>query len=279
MLFAEILKETLEYYQSLVDHYHFVVGISPEGHLRRQNNRGWDQYLHIMQKDGVRIRRGINRDPDMIRALAQKEFALAALDVLRADTQLLENALNHLIPFDPDEILQKMGKAYGRLPEEYFFERGALRIEMNLEGADRERIDRHQAFADEWYDESNYYQEFKRTRTSRGQLVRSKSEALILERLYSREIGVHYDRRIVLNGKLLVPDFTFEGADGQLIFWEHLGMMSKPDYAETNLEKIRKYTRAGVIPGKNLILTFDGDDSIDVRMMDAVIETQLIPYL
>ena len=69
-------------------------------------------------------------------------------------------------------------------------------------------------------------------RTEKGHLVRSKSELVIANMLHGLEMDYEYER--VCEGTIepgrLRPDFSFTMPDGDLIIWEHLGMLDRPDY-------------------------------------------------
>jgi len=69
-------------------------------------------------------------------------------------------------------------------------------------------------------------------RTEKGHLVRSKSELVIANMLY--QYGIEYDYERVCEGTIepgrMRPDFSFVAHDGELILWEHLGMLDRPDY-------------------------------------------------
>ena len=66
--------------------------------------------------------------------------------------------------------------------------------------------------------------------TSGGIKVRSKSEALIFERLNHFGIDTRYEQILDCGDETVVPDFTFEGADGKLFHLEHMGMMDDEEY-------------------------------------------------
>jgi hypothetical protein len=69
-------------------------------------------------------------------------------------------------------------------------------------------------------------------RTSRGEFVRSKSELAIAEKLNGMGISYVYEQPLQLDGKTRWPDFTIVDEDsGITYFWEHLGMLSDPQYA------------------------------------------------
>ncbi len=85
--------------------------------------------------------------------------------------------------------------------------------------------------------------------TSRGDIVRSKSEALIAELLFARDIDYAYERRLgFADGTFRYPDFTLEDDDrGRTIYWEHLGLLADPVYAERWVAKRKWYADHGVV--------------------------------
>ncbi len=63
-------------------------------------------------------------------------------------------------------------------------------------------------------------------------MVRSKSELVVANKLFSMGIDYHYERIVegtVKPGKLR-PDFTFIDPAGDPIILEHLGMLGRDDY-------------------------------------------------
>ena len=67
-------------------------------------------------------------------------------------------------------------------------------------------------------------------RTERGDLVRSKSELVIADKLHARGIDYGYEQPLMLsNGRTRYPDFTIaDHARGVTFYWEHLGMLDNP---------------------------------------------------
>jgi len=65
-------------------------------------------------------------------------------------------------------------------------------------------------------------------RTEKGHMVRSKSELVIANMLFQHGIEYEYER--VYEPGRLRPDFSFITPEGDLIIWEHLGMMDRADY-------------------------------------------------
>jgi hypothetical protein len=56
---------------------------------------------------------------------------------------------------------------------------------------------------------------------------------------------------------VLRPDFVIHLASGEIIIWEHLGMLDDDRYRETLDFKLKAYHEAGYIMGKNLFFTAD----------------------
>ena len=67
-----------------------------------------------------------------------------------------------------------------------------------------------------------------------GVLVRSKSEVIVADVLTSLGISFEYERRLESKDDpkdFRLPDFTVH-FEGDTWYWEHLGMLSTPSYAE-----------------------------------------------
>ena len=101
--------------------------------------------------------------------------------------------------------------------------------------------------------------------TTRGEVVRSKSEALIAELLYARNIDYAYERKLTFDdGSFRYPDFTLEDDDlGRTIYWEHLGMLNDSVYAERWAAKRKWYADHGVLEypasGSRLLVCTEDD--------------------
>ena len=112
-------------------------------------------------------------------------------------------------------------------------------------------------------------------RTSNGTLVRSKSEVIIADALSVAGVEFAYEKEFPgHDGSLRFPDFTIEdAATGETYIWEHLGMLSNPQYAHAWARKRAWYTASGVEEGggdtATLIVTKDdergGIDSAEVQ--------------
>lgn len=123
-------------------------------------------------------------------------------------------------------------------------------------------------------------------KTERGELVRSKSELVIADKLFSRGIDYSYERELKLaSGVCCYPDFTIDDdATGKTYYWEHLGMLADPSYKRRWEAKLSQYIKNGIKPhedggGENgtLIVTQDSlggalDATVIASLIDAVLE-------
>lgn len=108
-------------------------------------------------------------------------------------------------------------------------------------------------------------------RTEKGHMVRSKSELVIANMLY--HMGIEYEYERPLDGEHVPgrtrPDFSFVDPAGDLILWEHLGMLNRDDYRQGWEWKRDWYAQNRFLLGKNLFTTEDdevgGLDSEKIR--------------
>lgn len=86
-------------------------------------------------------------------------------------------------------------------------------------------------------------------RTDRGELVRSKSEWIIADKLNAAGIGYVYEPEIQLAGKVRWPDFVIsDDRRGITWYWEHLGRLDLPEYRQRWDTKAMAYRSAGIVP-------------------------------
>ena len=94
--------------------------------------------------------------------------------------------------------------------------------------------------------------------TGFGYAVRSKSELLIDYALHVNNIPFRYECALELSNTTIYPDFTIiHPKTGQIIYWEHFGMMDDPAYYKHAFSKLNLYVANGIIPNINLITTYE----------------------
>ena len=130
-------------------------------------------------------------------------------------------------------------------------------------------------------DEEIPYAEHLIHRTEKGHLVRSKSELVIANMLCQMEIDYEYER--VYEGTSepgrMRPDFSFVTPDGDLVIWEHLGLLDRPDYKHGWDWKRNWYYQNGFVGGETLFTSTEGPgrglDSEELRSIALAIKKQI----
>lgn len=113
--------------------------------------------------------------------------------------------------------------------------------------------------------------------TGKGERVRSKSEVMIADRLIALGVPYKYEKPLHLDGGTVRPDFTaLNVRTREELYWEHLGKMGDEDYSENAVRKINRYVREGIMPGRNLILTYETKAS---SLSSPIIERCIKEYL
>ena len=128
------------------------------------------------------------------------------------------------------------------------------------------------------YQKCPYHPEALTVPVSETLYVRSKSEAFIAAALQENGIPFRYECELILGSTPYYPDFTIRHpTNGRFIYWEHFGLMDKPDYASRAYSKLRVYNENGIIPTINLITTFETSSSpLNLQLVKSLIEFYLI---
>ena len=257
------IKEKLEKDLEIIRKLKPVVAKSlkktPEGSLVISKSNGVIQFFqktHKNQKKGRYIKK---KDDHLIRALAQKDYDLALYHELEKQEKGLEKALRNL----PDKNIAEVFK--------------------NLTKARKELVDPHivtdEEYVEAWlnvkYEGNHYHEENKKFKTERGELVRSKSEKIIADKLYMLGIPYRYECPMNIKGKGdIYPDFTILIVSERTeVYLEHFGMMDVPEYCEKALLRIQELAHHGILIGKNLLVTFEASEvPLDVKTLDVLRE-------
>ena len=115
--------------------------------------------------------------------------------------------------------------------------------------------------------------------TEKGERVRSKSEKILADYFYRKNIPYKYERPLYLKGfGIIYPDFTFFSRKrNQEIYWEHDGRMGDPVYVQNAILKIQAYEDNDIYPGERLILTYETEKTVlDTRKIEKIVERYLL---
>ncbi|MBQ9015722.1 MAG: hypothetical protein IJ109_06330 [Firmicutes bacterium] len=270
-----LIEELLSFFKHEEEIYTRILKMSPPGSLSIDRSRKKPRWIHRIPagKDvhghNRYHRRTISDDSDLLRQLADKEYARVALNIIDHDLRILSRIPKQLLPYSQEAILTGMHSAYQSLAGSCF------RIVRQAQGV----FHRQREWAMEPYEQSDYRPEEKIHTTTRGLNVRSRAELLIAEMLYKFDIPFRYEQVIWIGRYKMAPDFTFLDRDGNEFYWEYCGMMSLPEYRDRQIWRRRTYENAGITEWENMIYTYDATDRIDMREIEAIIRTKILPRI
>jgi len=235
---------------------------APEGKLRIGMSQGCKQYYHCTKEtshNGIYIPR---KETDLARRLAQKDYNKKVIKYAETTysqiTRLLKN-------YQDDKLEQIF---YGENPEKQ-------KLIVPVEETNEQKL---RKWLSQPYTGKEFAENAPIITTDKGLRVRSKSERFMAN--YFDSLGIQYKYECPLFLKpygTIYPDFTFLSMKTlKEMYWEHEGMMDNPEYARSAVKKIELYEKNGIIPGDNLILTFETSVSIlDRNTLDLFIQKYL----
>ena len=276
-IYKDQINIFLQEMQAQLESYKYEFAQSIDGHLVASSTKGRKYYFRCPDS-GAYTKTSLNNDPEMIRTLARKEFLKRSIDAISKNIRLLENVEMRYADEQLDALVATMSGAYRDLPSNYFLE-----SDMGNGGIYRQSdeycLRRHAEWAKEPYKMSTYMPEKRKFPTSAGIKVRSKSEQHIVEQLVNYGVPFRYEEVILIDGREYSFDFTFMDRYMKEFYWEHAGMMDQLIYRESHKRKMGIFESVGIVPWKNLIVTYDVDGMINIPMIKSIIENEVIPRM
>ena len=226
--------------QKQIESLQGVLKNSPEGKLICCQN---DQYRKCYVSINGKRRYLPKSEKELAEKLAVKKYVSYALEDLSREKRALEFYLKHHNPgIERAERLLEEFPGFAELLSPYF-----KSFSQEL-----------QDWVSEPYDRNKDYPEHLVHRTVSGNLVRSKSEAMIDLILSTNHIPFRYECALNLNGVIVYPDFTVRHPQtGEIFYWEHFGMMDDLIYCQRTASKLQLYMDNGIIPTIHLITTYE----------------------
>lgn len=114
--------------------------------------------------------------------------------------------------------------------------------------------------------------------TENNEIVRSKSEKIIADKLKLKGIPYKYENPLHLGSATKYPDFTvLNKRTRKEYYWEHMGMIDNADYLKKAITKIETYYENEIILGKNLIITYETScQPLSVKVIESLINEYLL---
>lgn len=198
----------------------------------------------------------------LARRLAQKSYDEKVLETARKSLAAIEAFLNVYEKNSVNEVAGKMHEARQTL----------LRPVML---SDQVLAARWQAIP---YEGKDFGEGTVMLATTRGELVRSKSEVIIANTLHSLNIPYRYEFPHKFGRMIFHPDFTcLNLRTRQTFIWEHFGLVEDVGYAKNMVSKTELFARNCFLPGINLITTSETLDSpLDSELVQLYAERYLL---
>lgn len=245
--FNNQLSERLNYLKSLrseLSRHHLK---DPHAHLRTKTTNNHSYYYSVAKgQNGDEVIKYLNKSClSIARKLAQYDY---------------EEKIKELLDLEI-KALQKLQKVSGAT-EDYYDNLNYARKELI-----KPIIQTDKNFVEEWEAEEyssgpSYDNSSRDFRTEKGELVRSKSELIIANKLNSYNVPYKYEKPIRIKGITYYPDFTvLNKRTRKEYIWEHFGMLDNLDYIEHNLRKYDALINCGFVLGKNLIISHESSNS------------------
>lgn len=135
-------------------------------------------------------------------------------------------------------------------------------------------VQEFKSWMEEAYEKNKAFPQQLIHKTSSGEYVRSKSEAIILTYLHRNRIPFRYECELKLGVATIYPDFTIRHPrTGEIYYWEHFGLMDNNEYARNTFSKLSLYQSHGVIPTINLITTYETrEHPLSIDTVEKIIE-------
>ena len=195
---------------------------------------------------------------DRVRRIAQTKYEIKLEKILEENLATVNKFISKM---KKDELAE----CYNALPE-------GRKCLIKPVYADNDMFAR--LWQEDKYNKKKSFQQDAKYTTSRGEEVRSKSEVMIADRLVKFGVPYRYECPVKCENTILYPDFTvLNKRTREVFYYEHLGMMDCPEYREQFFYKIRTYSSAGIVFGKNLVATFeDKEHPFDLKVLDSLIK-------
>ncbi len=254
-------------YEKLIEQTKGELVAPPNLKLRTsfENGRNYYYVRDATEKEISKQERYLSKTKQYLaQEIASYDYALAINKELDHQIKAIDKAIKYIDPARLTNIYDKMSAGRKELVAPYFISNEEYASKWQAEEVT------HKSFADGFFE---MYSE-------RGERVRSKSEKIIADKLYKLGVPYRYEASLNLPGVGTIhPDFTVLNIQTrEEIYWEHLGMMDNPEYAEKAIERINAYARNNILPGNRLILTFETQrNPLDVKNLERIIATRIQP--
>lgn len=236
------LIERAKKLSKLIDKLDKEIPTYPQGALRIAGKKTYNQYYLVTQKGDTKGRY-IKSGDKTAEQLAQRDYLIKLKEASQRELLGIRTYLASVADCLPEDVYEGLNEYRKQLVKPVLIS--------------------NEEYARRWQQEefvgNSMRSEEKVYETKAGEKVRSKSEVLIADMYFEMGIPYRYECELCLdNGVCKYPDFTLLHKSTRRIFYhEHFGLLEDPLYLQKNLIKLNEYAHNNILPGYNLIITYE----------------------
>ena len=256
------LLEEVSMLEQLVRDAEIRLKSAPEGKMCvSSKGKGYECYL-VGEESADSYRKtyiSVN-EKDLIAGLAQKEYDRKLIDYATKRISGIHKFLKLYEATSLDKLYKKIHLGRKKLIKKIYI-------------SDDEYARRWQSTP---YIKKEMQDDGREIYTEKGEKVRSKSEKIIADKLYSLGIPYRYECQLKLEGNvILYPDFTIlKMPQRKEVYLEHLGMLDDSEYLESTLWKLNVFEKNGIYLGDSLVLTHEtGKHPLNSKVLDGMLRS------
>ncbi len=232
---------------------------APKGNLRISNSHAKPEYYYKPEGDkggnGSYIKQ---KDLGKAVAIAQRDYDRQLLVSIEKHITLMEGFLERYVCMKPENIYDTLN-----------FYRKQLVTPLVISDTE---------YVKQWlgveYQGKQFDEDISSIITEKGERVRSKSEKIIADKLYSMGIPYRYEHPLTLSSGIQVyPDFTMlKMPERKEVYLEHFGLLDDSAYLESTMRKLNLYSENGIFLGDNLFITCEtGRYPLSTKLLDGIL--------
>ena len=257
-----IVKERLRQLDFLINEEGKVLQRAPEGRIKIGHRSNGSVYYVMADDDGDKYLSV--KDKTLAKALIQKSYNQKILKAAIDEKRMLVNLMENYPETIAEEIYSSLSK-----------DRQQLISPIILPDDEYIKNWESKTFTPKPFEpgDPEYY-------SNKGERVRSKSEKIIADRLFARNVPYRYECPLdVPELGIIHPDFTILNVNKrQEMYLEHCGKMDDPKYANKLVRRNNCYSKCGIILGDSLFMSFESERyPLDTRTIDKLIDQIISP--
>ncbi len=253
------LKELANEDRLLIGRLSQLIRERPEGRIEVAIEKG--KYRHYLVNAGRRLYLGV-KDSALAKGLMEKRYYQKLLQRTLFELKAIEDFLKRFDPNAKARVFEDLHEERRKnveplvLPDELFIEQWRKQFE-SLPGNPIPIV--HEYL------------------TSRGDVVRSKSEKILTETFLQYDIPFEYEAPVGLADGPVYPDFTLLNKRTRKTYYlAPLGLMDSPEDADNAVRKLNRYERNGILPGDQLIISMETSQT---GLSISYVESQIRSFL